>query len=76
MQLCVPTSVSYTHLDVYKRQDFYRTMHDIGAYSVDDILALEDLPGVPGGDVRIARLDGVPLEDFRRISLARNIEEG
>ena len=50
-------------------------MHDIGAYSVDDILALEDLPGVPGGDVRIARLDGVPLEDFRRISLARNIEE-
>ncbi len=61
--------------DTKTRAEFYRTMHDIGAYSVDDILALEDLPGVSGGDVRIARLDGVPLEDFRRISLARNIEE-
>ena len=50
-------------------------MHDIGAYSVNDIRALEDLQDVDGGDVRIARLDGVPLEDFRRISLARNVKE-
>ena len=48
-------------------------MRTIGGFSVNDILALEDLPDVPGGDVRIARLDGVPLEDFREISLARNM---
>lgn len=61
--------------DTKTRAEFYRTMRDIGAYSVNDIRALEDLQDVDGGDVRIARLDGVPLEDFRRISLARNVKE-
>ena len=59
--------------DTAQRASFYTAMHTIGGFSVNDILALEDLPDVPGGDVRIARLDGVPLEDFRAISLARNM---
>lgn len=54
------------------RGDWYTTMRNVGAYSVNDILALEDRPSVPGGDTRTARLDGVPLENFAEISLARN----
>lgn len=58
--------------DTESRAAFYKSMHEIGAYSVDDILALEDLPKVPGGDVRLASLNYVPLEDFQRLSLLRN----
>ena len=58
--------------DTASRGAWYRTMWDIGVYSVDDIRAYEDLPDVPGGDVRHARLDSVPLEDFRELSRARN----
>ena len=32
------------------RAAWYKSMREIGAYSVDDIRALEDLPDVPGGD--------------------------
>lgn len=58
--------------DTASRAAFYKTMHEIGAYSVDDILALEDLPKVPGGGVRLASLNYVPLEDFQRLSEQRN----
>lgn len=58
--------------DTASRATFYKTMHEIGAYSVNDILALEDQPQVPGGDVRLASLNYVPLEDFQRLSLLRN----
>lgn len=58
--------------DTTSRASFYETMWRIGAFSANDTLALEDRPNVPGGDVRIARLDGVPLEDFREISHQRN----
>lgn len=58
--------------DTAARANFYRTMHDIGAYSPNDILEREDLPDVPGGDIRTARLDSVPLEHFRELSIARN----
>ena len=54
------------------RAAWYKSMREIGAYSVDDIRALEDLPDVPGGDDRLASLNYVPLEDFRELSLARN----
>lgn len=50
-------------------ENLYRTM---GAYSVNDILALEDLPPVPGGDTRYASLNFIPLEFFQQLSLARN----
>lgn len=58
--------------DTESRAAFYRTMREIGGYSVNDILALEDLPNVPGGDTRQASLNFVPLEDFRELSLLRN----
>ncbi len=57
--------------DTASRANYYRTMHDIGGYSVNDIMELEDRPDVPGGDVRMARLDSVPLERFEELSVER-----
>lgn len=58
--------------DTTARANFYRTMHDIGAYSVNDILALEDKADVPGGDVRLASLNYIPLDKFEELSVSRN----
>lgn len=58
--------------DTSSRAKFYREMHDIGAYNVDEIRAKEDLPAVPGGNVRKASLNYIPLEDFRELSHKRN----
>lgn len=51
---------------------FHRTMHELGAYSVNDILALEDRPAVPGGDARYASLNYVPLADWPELSRGRD----
>ena len=53
---------------------WYKGMRDVGAYSVDDIRGYEDLPSVPGGDSRSARLDSVPLEDWRELSRLRALQ--
>ena len=53
------------------RSAYYRTMREIGAYSVDDILAYEDLPAVPGGASRAASLNYVPLEKWAELSVQR-----
>lgn len=53
---------------------WYKGMWDIGAYSVNDILALEDMQKVPGGDSRNAPLDKVPLEDWRELSRLRALQ--
>ena len=58
--------------DTTTRAAFYKTMREIGAYSVDDVLAREDLPNVPGGNIRQASLNYVPLEFFEILSLLRN----
>lgn len=58
--------------DVSSRGEWYRTMHDIGAFSVNDILALEDMPDVEGGDIHQASLNYVPLSQFERLSISRN----
>ena len=50
---------------------WYRTLHELGAYSVNDILALEDRPAVPGGDARYASLNYVPLEEWAELSRRR-----
>ena len=47
-------------------------MREIGAFSVDDVRAYEDMPNVPGGDTRNASLNYIPLELFRELSLNRN----
>lgn len=54
------------------RGKWYQMMRLAGAFSVNDILALEDRPAVPGGDERIASLNYVPLELFRELSQNRN----
>ena len=48
--------------DTASRSTWYRGMRDVGAYSVNDIRALEDLPDVDGGELRIAPLNSIPLE--------------
>lgn len=58
--------------DTESRANYYKAMHEIGAYSVNDIRAKEDEPNIPGGDVHLASLNYVPLEDFQRLSDQRN----
>ena len=58
--------------DTASRGTWYKTMREVGAFSADDILALEDMPMVPGGDTRYASLNYVPLEDFKQLSQNRN----
>lgn len=57
--------------DTTAQANWYRTMREIGAYNVDDIRGLEDLPGVPGGQTRYASWNYGPLEDFVRLSIIR-----
>lgn len=61
--------------DSAARAAFYKTLWEIGAFSANDINQLEDRPDVPGGDNRMARLDSVPLDKFREISM-RNASAG
>lgn len=58
--------------DTAARAAFYKSMREIGAYSVNDILQLEDRPDVEGGDTRNASLNYVPLADFEELSKKRN----
>lgn len=57
--------------DSSARAAYYKTMWEVGAYSVDDILALEDLPAVPGGSARAASLNFVPLHRWEELSVKR-----
>lgn len=58
--------------DFASRAQWFRTMREIGGYSVNDILALEDLPDVEGGDERYASLNYVPLSLWHDLSVRRN----
>ena len=62
--------------DFASRGDWYKTMSEIGAFSVNDVLALEDMPDVPGGDERRASLNYVPLKDWEELSRKRNEVNG
>lgn len=57
--------------DSAARAKYYRDMWSVGAYSVDDILAYEDLPAVPGGSARAASLNFVPLHRWEELSVKR-----
>ena len=48
--------------DTSSRAAWYQTMTEISAFCPNDILALEDMPDVPGGDRRRASLNYVPLD--------------
>ncbi len=58
--------------DWASRADWYRTMSDIGAYSVNDILRYEDMPDVEGGDEHKASLNFVPLTTWKDLSVKLN----
>lgn len=58
--------------DTSSRAAWYKTMREIGGFSVNDILALEDMPDVPGGDERQASLNYVPLRLWPELSINRN----
>lgn len=62
--------------DFASRAQWYRTMREIGVFSVNDILALEDLPDVEGGDEHLASLNYVPLSVWKALSIARNSPQG
>lgn len=62
--------------DFQSRSGWYKSMREIGAFSVNDILALEDLPAVDGGDERYASLNYVPLSLWRALSVKRNENGG
>ena len=58
--------------DTAAQAAWYKAMREVSAYSPNDILALEDMPAVEGGDSRYASLNYVPLADFQELSIARN----
>ncbi|MBR0205975.1 MAG: phage portal protein [Clostridia bacterium] len=57
--------------DFQSRGAWYKDMREIGVFSVNDILDLEDMPAVEGGDEHYASLNYVPLRDWRRLSEER-----
>lgn len=61
--------------DTAAQAAWYKAMRETGAYSVDDIRALEDLAQVPGGGGRNASLNYVPLEDWAELSRLRAARE-
>lgn len=58
--------------DTSSRAAWYQTMTEISAFCPNDILALEDMPDVPGGDRRRASLNYVPLDLWPELSVKRN----
>lgn len=58
--------------DQKSRAEYYKTMHQEGAYSINDIRALEDLPDVDGGDEHAISLNYIPLSLWRELSIKRN----
>ena len=57
--------------DSKARAEYYKIMREIGPYSVNDVLGLEDLPSVPGGNTRQASLNFVPLHLWESLSQQR-----
>lgn len=57
--------------DTASRRDWFKAMREAGVFSVNDIRRLEDLEDVPGGDLRYASLNYVPLRDFAELSRLR-----
>lgn len=65
--------MSVLRSDSASRASYYKSMWECGAYSVNDILALEDMPDTPGGDEHNASLNYVPLSEWRKLS---NLSKG
>lgn len=52
---------------------WYETMVNMGAYNINNVMMHEELPDVPGGDVRRISLNYIPLHRFDELSVARNV---
>ena len=57
--------------DIGTRGKWYQVMLDEGPFSVNDVLALEDMPSIPGGDEHRASLNYVPLSMWPELSQKR-----
>lgn len=57
--------------DTGARGQWYQIMLQEGPFSVNDVLALEDLPDIPGGDEHRASLNYVPLSIWPELSRLR-----
>ena len=57
--------------DTEARSRWYQMMLQEGPFSVNDVLALEDMPDVPGGDEHRASLNYVPLRLWPELSQKR-----
>ena len=69
---CIRTNMmALLRSDFGSRAAYYREMLQNGAYSVNDILGLEDMPNVAGGDEHMASLNYVPLKDWAELSRQR-----
>ena len=62
--------------DTASRAAWYTAMADLSAFCPNDILALEDMPDVPGGDRRRASLNYVPLDLWPELSQRRAEQYG
>lgn len=58
--------------DTASRAAWYKTLTELSVFCPDDICALEDIPNVPGGHLRRASLNYVPLDMWEELSRARN----
>lgn len=58
--------------DTASRGTWYKIMREVGGFSVNDIMALEDMPDVEGGEERLASLNYVPLRLWSELSQNRN----
>lgn len=58
--------------DQKSRAEYYKTMHQEGAYSINNIRSLEDLPDVDGGDEHAISLNYIPLSLWRDLSINRS----
>lgn len=50
--------------DVKTKGEFYRLMTDIGVYSINDVLALEDRNPIEGGDDRYVQINRIPIDNI------------
>lgn len=58
--------------DTASRAAWYKTLTELSVFCPDDICALEDIPNVPGGHLRRASLNYVPLDMWEELSRTRN----
>ena len=51
--------------DVKTKGEYYRLMTDIGAYTINDVLELEDRNSIEGGEERYVQINRIPIDDIK-----------